>query len=440
MPHAIEVYKFGGASLRNADAVRAMCDIVRTVPLAHRLVIVVSAMGKMTNALELALNAALHAPEQLQEAVEQIAAFHRSMVEQLSADGQGDYSAALQQLADLEILLTHLPNPSYDQVYDLVVPYGELISSLIVAAYLKEQLSVPVQWVDIRTVFRSNSEYRAATVNTAISEPLARQAFNSERPCIFVTQGFIAQGPEGATTTLGREGSDYSAALLGAFLQAKAVTIWKDVPGFLTADPALFPNASLLPELDYREAIEMANSGAKIVHPKALKPLQNACIPLYVRPFNQPNEQGSAICNLALHDGNPPTQIAIREGQVLLSLSPTDLSFALQDTLAEAFGILQTHQLRTNLIQASAISLSLSLDNDPTHLPPALSALQQLFHVAYNEGLRLITIRHYTPALRAELASIPGFLIRQETRTTLQYLVREKDWAEGYYPTLLEAI
>ena len=184
----------------------------------------------------------------------------------------------------------------------------------------------------------------------------------------------------------------------------------------------------------------MANSGAKIVHPKALKPLQNACIPLYVRPFNQPNEQGSAICNLALHDGNPPTQIAIREGQVLLSLSPTDLSFALQDTLAEAFGILQTHQLRTNLIQASAISLSLSLDNDPTRLPPALSALQQLFHVAYNEGLRLITIRHYTPALRTALASIPGFLIRQETRTTLQYLVREKDWAEGYYPTLQEAI
>jgi len=403
-------------------------------------VIVVSAMGKMTNALERALDAALHAPEQLQEAVEQIATFHRSMVEQLSADGQGDYSAALQQLADLEILLSHLPNPGFDQVYDLVVPYGELISSLIVAAYLKEQLSVPVQWVDIRTVFRSNSVYRAATVNTAISEPLARQAFSSERPCIFVTQGFIAQGPEGTTTTLGREGSDYSAALLGAFLQAKAVTIWKDVPGFLTADPALFPNASLLPELDYREAIEMANSGAKIVHPKALKPLQNACIPLYVRPFNQPNEQGSAICNLALHDGNPLTQIAIREGQVLLSLSPTDLSFALQDTLAEAFGILQTHQLRTNLIQAvSQLQAQLDVPGTETE-PAALTALQQLFHVAYNEGLRLITIRHYTPALRAALASIPGFLIRQETRTTLQYLVREQDWAEGYYPTLLEAI
>lgn len=437
----MRVHKFGGASLSTPEAIDHMAEILLEQGTEDPIIIVVSAIGKTTNALERTLEEAMHNPGEVPPTWQAIRDEHLAITSTLAA---GDPSATLpieRMLNDLALLLQHLPTANYDTLYDLIVPHGELLSSLIVAQHVARR-GLPAQWVDVRKALRSDPHHRAATVNLALSQPLAQQVFPVEPKRIYITQGFIASTPQGVTTTLGREGSDYTAALLGAFLQAKSVTIWKDVPGFLNADPKLFPQAIRIPKLDYREAIEMSFNGAKIIHPKALKPLQNAEIPLYVRAFATPDAPGTIISNFHPSENAPPAPplFAVREEQMLLSLTPRDLSFALQNALGIVFDTLYTHHVRVHLIQNSAVSLSLCLENDPHTIPPALEALQSKFHIAYNTNLVLLSIRHYTPELALELANREETLLQQTTRLTGQYLYRKAHWEEQIYPAIRAAI
>ena len=432
------VYKFGGASLATPEAIQAVMRIIAARPAGNPMVVVVSALGKTTNALEHLLHVALHDVPHLDEAFNAIAEPHIRLAETLLGEASDGLTAIRRLLGDLETLVHHLPGHDYDVLYDTVIPYGEMLSSLLLARYLG-LCGEAAQWVDVRAVLRSDSVHRAATVQLPLSEPLVRQAFSQPGTPLYITQGFIASGPDGSTTTLGREGSDYTAALLGAFLGADSVTIWKDVPGFLTADPKLFPAAQRIGRLDYREAIEMAYSGAKIVHPKAIKPLENASIPLFIRPFGDPSDTGTQVARCAA-DVSPVTLFALREAQVLLSITPHDFSFALQDALGEVFRILQAHHVRPHLIQTSALSLSLCVDDDAQRLPELVQALQPAFRVTFNTDLVLLAVRHYTPDLDRVFAVRQGLILCQLTRTTAHYLMRRSDWQERYYSSICEMV
>ena len=268
---------------------------------------------------------------------------------------------------------------------------------------------------------------------------MVQQTFSRGAGTLYVTQGFIASTAQGTTTTLGREGSDYTAALLGAMLKADAVTIWKDVAGFLSADPKLFPRAVFLPHLPYREALEMSYSGAKVVHPKAVKPMQNAGIPLYVRSFETPEALGSRIGDGAeasepLHD-----LIAVREGQVLLSVGQRDLSFASEEAMSRVFSVLAAHRIAVNLLQQSAVSISLCVTRDSTRLPRAIDALREENFVTYNEDLVLLTVRHCSSRLRLVLSNVSEVLVRQETRHTVQVVLSNAVWTQEVYPAMLSA-
>ncbi len=432
----IEVHKFGGASLANPDGVRRMGAIVQQLDKGKKLLLVVSAMGKTTNALENALSVALEHGN-IAEALLPIEQLHSQTIEEL---GIGDVECAniTRLLHDLRILLYNLPTAEYDELYDQIIAHGELLSSLIFAAHLTQK-GFDVEWVDIRSILRTNSIHRGAIIDSAISAPLVQARFKNSSHTIYVTQGFIASDSIGATTTLGREGSDYSAALLGCFLSAACVTIWKDVPGLFSADPKQFPNAQPIAAIDYREVIEMSYNGAKVIHEKALKPLQNANIPLYVRTFLAPNEAGTCINNwqeAERRNWETIPLIAVQERQVLLTVSPRDLSFAIQDYASRVFELVRTHHLTVRLIQNSAVRFSLSMDYDAVHFPHLLAALHEQFYTSYNLDVLLLSIRHIPARWREILTQFNNYLLLQETRSTAQYLILRNVWEEELAPLL----
>lgn len=437
----MQVFKFGGASVSTPSGVRNAAEIAQQHGGNAGLVVVVSAMGKTTNGLEAALAEAIASPGTVPLSLVAIRDYHLNMAHELLGEAAEGIRPIESLLDSLSTLLSHLPRAGYDELYDLVVPYGELLSSRIVQTYFG-LAGIPCDWVDARGVLRTDSGFRSAAVDWDLSEALAQEAFGQREGRVYITQGFIGSTPLGQTTTLGREGSDYTATLLGAFLRAESVTIWKDVPGFLSADPKLFPSALPLEELDYREAIEMSFNGAKIIHPKAIKPVQNAGIPLWVRSFHTPSLVGTRIHDVGEEQREvcPPPLVAVREGVTLLSLTPNDLSFALEDNLGVVFSLLQSLRVKVRLIQNSAVSLSLCVDSDSERLPRALQALQQHFQVSYNCDLLLLTIRHYTDALRMELDAQAGILLCHTTRATRQYLMRTEDWARSVYPSVCDIL
>lgn len=432
----IEVHKFGGASLANPDAVKRMAAIVQQLFRGKKLLIVVSAMGKTTNALEHALSVALEHGN-IDEALLNIETLHNEMLKKLELKQESARNVA-RLLNDLGVLLSNLPASNYDKLYDQVIAHGELLSSLIFAAYLA-QIGLEVEWVDVRSILRTNSAHRSAIINSSISSPLVQERFANSTNKIFVTQGFIASDAVGATTTLGREGSDYSAALLGCFLSAQSVSIWKDVSGLFSADPKQFPQAQPIAAIDYREVIEMSYNGAKVIHEKALKPLQNANIPLYVRTFLTPDEKGTCISNWEeekRRNWNTLPLIAVQEKQVLLTVSPRDLSFAIQDYASRVFELVRTHHLIVRLIQNSAVRFSLSMDYDAVHFPHLLAALHEQFYTSYNLDVLLLSIRHIPARWREILTQFNNYLLLQETRSTAQYLILRNVWEEELAPLL----
>jgi len=432
----IEVHKFGGASLANTAGIKRMGALLEKLYTDQQLLIVVSAMGKTTNALERALAVARERGN-IDEALLPIKQLHSQTIEEL---GIGDVECAniTRLLHDLRILLYNLPTAEYDELYDQIIAHGELLSSLIFAAHLTQR-GFNVEWVDVRSILRTNSMHRGAIIDSAISAPLVQARFKNSSRTIYVTQGFIASDSVGATTTLGREGSDYSAALLGCFLSAQCVTIWKDVLGLFNADPKQFPQAQPIAAIDYREVIEMSYNGAKVIHEKALKPLQNANIPLYVRTFLMPDEKGTCISNweeAKRRNWYTLPLIAVQEKQVLLTVSPRDLSFAIQDYASRVFELVRTHHLIVRLIQNSAVRFSLSMDYDAIHFPDLLASLHEQFYTSYNLDVLLLSIRHIPPQWRDALTQFHDYLLLQETRNTSQYLVRRDVWEMQLYPLL----
>lgn len=416
------VYKFGGASVNSAAAVRNMAEIISRCD-SHSLMVVVSAMGKTTNALEALLPTSCN-DTQRKERLEALRDYHYTIARQLS---EGLDAQPL--MADLDRLFAQLdeataaPATTYNIDYDRIVSFGELISTTIVSHYLRLS-GIENQWLDVRQLIRTDSNHREGHVDW-VETIAATESLRREPAPLAITQGFIAGANDGTTTTLGREGSDYSAAILSYCLNAESMTIWKDVPGFLNADPKYFSDTIKIDRIPYNEAIELAYYGASVIHPKTVKPLKNKNIPLYIKSFITPDDSGSSV---GPYNGiSPETPLYIvRPEQVLISIAPKDFSFIAEQNLQMLFGLFAEIGVRINVMQNSALSFSVCIDHNAVLLDQLLRRLQDDYYMRYNAGLHLITIRYYTQAIIDHIVSGRPILLEQRSRQTEQIVVEAK--------------
>lgn len=417
----MKVYKFGGASVKNADGVRNLRTIIDD---EQQLFIIVSAMGKTTNALERVFAAARqHDPQAAQAEIDQIRANHTLIIEELwHGPKQLELVEAL--FADLEAFVAadNFVDADAEMWYDRIVAYGELVSTTIISEYLN-YAGVPNTWIDMRQAMRTEQRHKDAEVDLEASTPLLKEAVSGAKNSIFVGQGFIGGAPDGTTTTLGREGSDYSAAVVANILDAESMAVWKDVDGVLNADPKIFPDAVQIAELNYLDTIELAYSGAQIIHPRTIKPLQNKNIPLYVRPFGDKRKPGTVIRGMSAHVDVPI--LILKKEQVLLTIRSRDFSFVLEEKFAKIFALLERYRLKVNLIHNSAVNLSLCIDKS-WHIDEAVAALRKSgFDVMRAEDMELLTIRGYTEELWRKYARGPKVFIKQSTQATVR-IVRKR--------------
>ncbi|MBR6990764.1 MAG: aspartate kinase [Bacteroidales bacterium] len=415
----MKVFKFGGASVNSTAAVRNMAEIVG----AYRdepLVVVVSAMGKTTNMLE-QLVPGVRPIEEHPALLEQVRSYHLQIIQGLFPDADHivykDFDRLFAQLQEQ----TAQAATNYNYDYDQTVCYGELISTTIISHYLRST-GLENKWVDIRQVVRTNSHYREGIVDFDATKE-ASNVFQATDCMMYVTQGFIAGTSDGHTTTLGREGSDYSAAILSYCLDAESMTIWKDVPGFLNADPKYFADTVKIEQIPYNEAIELAYYGASVIHPKTVKPIQNKNIHLHIKSFVTPDAEGSIIGPFDTIKPLTPLYI-FKNNQTLLSVQPKDFSFIAEDNLQTIFAALAELNIRVNLMQNSALSFSLCIDDNEMLLEQLRQRLTPQFQLRYNRGLQLITIRYYTQQIIDTIVAGRPILLQQRSRTTTQLLVQ----------------
>ncbi|PQB05271.1 aspartate kinase [Aureitalea marina] len=418
----MNVYKFGGASVKDADGVRNLARVLDTNP--HKdLVIVVSAMGKMTNALEKVVDHYFNDKESLEASMATIYDYHKVILDDLFEIPSHEIYGLLQQRIE-ELRAFFLTNKSSNHafVYDQIVCFGELISTAIISAYLSEN-GVKNTWLDVRGCLHTDDYYRSARVDWELTQKSIQADVSSKG--ITITQGFLgSERQNNFTTTLGREGSDYTAAIFAYCLNAHSVTIWKDVPGVLNADPRYFSNTRLLNHISYREAIELAFYGASVIHPKTLQPLQRKEIPLYVKSFVDPSGDGTCVGKGVTLD--PMTSCFIlKKDQVLISLSSLDFSFMMEDNFSEVFNLLHRYKMKVEMIQNSAISFSVCIDNKYNKLEPLLNKLREKFKVTCYFGVTLYTVRHSTPVEIQSLTREKEVLLKQETAETVQLVVNE---------------
>jgi aspartate kinase len=417
----MKVYKFGGASVKDAAGIRNLLKIVTSEP--DNLVVVVSALGKTTNALERVLREWMSGSQNYQSALDEIYKVHHAVITDLFGDfsdakGIIDSSFALLH----EYLKSHTGN-KYDFEYDQIVSYGEVWSTILVAEYLKLNLK-DVMWTDLREILVTDDRYRDANILWHESTGRVRSAFNFSGARVYVTQGFIGGTVTGHTTTLGREGSDYTAAILANMLDADSVSVWKDVPGILNADPKWMPDAEKLDEISYREAVEMSFSGAKVIHPKTIKPLHNKNIPLYVKSFLIPGDPGTVIKSDIRIRKLDPVFIK-KEDQILISILPKDFSFVMGDNLSRIFHTFIKHGIKVNLVEASAVSIDVCVDDERPKVESLLNDLRDEYSAVYNENVELLSVRHYTPDSVAKLTTGREILLEQRTRSTVRYVARK---------------
>ena len=410
----MRVYKFGGASVKDANGVRNVEKIVRMVE--DDLMVAVSAMGKTTNALERVVELLDAGKEE--QALSQwvdIIDFHVAIMKELGLQPGSDIR--------LQGEIPFDPTLPFDENYDQIVSLGEIMSTQIVAVYLLKQ-GLSVEWWNMPKLLRTDNTWREAKVDDATSAAVIRAGWERpKRPKIVVTQGFIGGTADGKRTTLGREGSDYTAALLGNYLDAESVTIWKDVPGILNADPRIEPNTVLIPSLRYQDAVELSYSGAQIIHPKTIRPLENKQIPLLVKPFGDPTAEGSRISE----DGVGPIDVPVyiwRMNQLLITMRAKDFAFVLEESLSEIFEIIHRHRLKVSLIQSSAVTISVCVDNT-RFVEDAIEELKQHFNVTYNDHLSLLTIRGTTPEILERAKDGRTVMLSQTTRRTARLVVKE---------------
>ncbi|MBK9292303.1 MAG: aspartate kinase [Bacteroidetes bacterium] len=417
----IKVFKFGGASVKDACAVRNMTDIL-SANTNHRLIVVVSAMGKTTNALEKILRLAREGSPDTSQVFEQLTNYHKVIAGELFRGATNTASAALSRLWNElwdKLQLIHLP---YDTHYDLTVSYGELISTTIISHYL-HHIGIAHKHADARKLIITNGRFRAAEPDWDATSAKVREAFESAGDQLLLVQGFIGATPDRQPTTLGREGSDFTAAILGWCVDADEVVIWKDVPGLLNADPKRFPEARKLEKISYSEAIELAYYGATVIHPKTIKPLENKQIPLKVQSFVNPLDPPSLISADRTSDGAMPCFI-VKENQILMSIRPRDFSLMNEWHLHQLFGTFHQLGININVMQTSARSLTVCLDTDLLKTGDLFRLLGPTYEIRYNEGLTLFTIRHYNEQLAVEFSHKGQVLLEQRSRATLQLVMR----------------
>ena len=427
----MKVFKFGGASVNSADAVRNMAHIVQSHLESETLVVVVSAMGKTTNLLEKLVPGSTD-DTQVYELRQQLEAYHLGIAKSLIPNDEEIVAKVQELLHQLDQTITSLTqsgkaaNKQYNYCYDQVVSFGEIISTTIIAHYLNH-LGINTLWADARQLIRTDGHYREGRVDWQATQQEVEKLKKEKSYNVVLTQGFIGgtnanDDSHISTTTLGREGSDYSAAILAYCLGAESITIWKDVPGFLNADPKFFHDTVKISQIPYNEAIELAYYGASVIHPKTVKPLQNRSIPLYIRSFITPESEGSSIGNY--HTISPETPLYIfKNNQILLSILPRDYSFIAEDNLQVIFGILNELGIRVNLMQNSALSFSICIDNNPNLVPALIEKLSTMFRVRYNDNLQLITIRYYTQQVIDSIVASRPILLEQRSRSTEQLIV-----------------
>lgn len=421
----MKVYKFGGASVKDAGAVRNVEKIISGNE--DDLIVIISAMGKMTNALEEVVKLYL-AGEGTAQALHEIRNFHDSIITELALTNDEFFMSLYDRLFDaLTTKLGGEPTRNYDYEYDQVVSFGELISTTIVSGYLNSQ-GIDNEWIDARKVIRTDNTYREGKVDWELTEALFKSKTgsffqNQDKRTICITQGFLGHTDTGQTTTLGREGSDYSAGIAAWCLEADSVTIWKDVPGMLNADPKYFNNTERLPRISFREAIELSYYGASVIHPKTIKPLQNKDIPLYVKSFVDPQAAGTIIQKDITADHLVPSYI-FKSDQTLISISPRDFSFIVEGNLRDIFEAFHQTKIKVNLMQNSAISFSVCVNEDEPKLNHLIELLGDEYEVRYNTSLQLMTVRHYNEDILKTLKSDREVLLEQRSRHTTRFVMR----------------
>jgi len=417
------VFKFGGASVKDAQSVRNVCNILNSYS-PQNLIIIISAMGKITNAFEELLNSYFidKNSDRMVTLFNQIKTFHFSIAKELLPEGHPLYAELDSLFTQLQMILQGDPSHNFDYEYDRIVSYGELLSTLIVSAYMNDQ-GINNKWLDAREIIHTDSQYREANILWDDTKKEITSVISKSSQKIFVLQGFIGSSPEKISTTLGREGSDYTAAAAAWCVDAPNLTIWKDVAGVFNADPKKFPQATLHTELSYFDALELAYYGAQVIHPKTIKPLENKKIPLYVRSFLDPKLPGTKITSDYKKLEIP--SFITKENQVLYTVSAKDFSFITETNLKEIFSHVTNHRLRINLMQTSALTFSFCTDFDERRHEKLLDSLSDSFKAHYNTGLTILTVRHYTDELIASMTAEKEVLLLEKSRNNAQVLFAE---------------
>ncbi|MBS0012046.1 MAG: aspartate kinase [Bacteroidales bacterium] len=416
----MKVFKFGGASVRNAAAIRNIGSIITRSETP--LIIVVSAFGKTTNALEKVINARYTGDADPFLLLEEVYKSHLSIADELGIEDEEMFDCLKDTYEGLKTYLKVSDCTEFDRDYDQLVSAGEIWSSRIIASWLiKEGLGC--EWIDIRKVLLTDKRFRDANILWDESEKKARLVFSAPGTDFFLTQGFIGGTEDGLSTTLGREGSDYTAAVIASMLDASEVQVWKDVPGILNADPRWLDDAVLMEQLSYREAVEMSFSGAKVIHPKTIKPLYNKGIPLVVKSFLDRSAIGTLIIGGEHEELSLPVYIR-KEKQILISILSRDFSFAIGDNISRILSLFYDFGIRANMVQASAVSVAVCADDDGRKIRKLISELEKDYIVIYNTGVEMLTIRQYTPEAIIKVCGNREILVEQKTRRTVQFVVK----------------
>lgn len=422
----VKVFKFGGASVKDSAAIQNVAEILTKYP-EDSILVVISAIGKTTNKLEEVVSAYQLSDEALfLRLINDLEAFHSQILLALFSDRQRKIYQIIEAIFNqLRMRFSKPFSENYSFEYDQIVSLGEVLSSRIIDAYLTEKGFSSV-WTDARSLLRTDNNYQEGNVDWKKTEELIQQnlrpLFTHKK--IIVSQGFVGHTSEGMTTTLGREGSDYTAGIFAHCMHAESVTIWKDVPGMLNADPKLFEDTVLLNQISFKEAIELSYYGASVIHPKTVKPLQNKNIPLYVKSFIKPDEKGTVIQANSDFDSLVPSYI-LKFDQVLYTITPKDFSFLVEENLSDIFKRLADAHAKINMMQNSALSFSILLDRKKVNPDQVLQMFSDSYHVKYNEGLELITIRHYDESTIQKVTKNKEILVQQRTRQTARLVVKK---------------